>query len=276
MIRVIAIFFCLLFMNITLAAEYATVTADRAIVYADIQMSAPIGYLVRGKRIRIGDVTRNKGALYPFVLNNKIVYIEKKNIATSQDIQLINTATERIKEQSRLKEDTVVGLGPVMRLQRLSLDNRYGDMKSDVLLLAGISLSGELNHYKTRESRILTFDYVTGTKGEQSFREASLSFGFGYQVLSFNYFILRPKASLVLIPYAQYQLGDLFQKNGYGGGAALDLDMEIKFGHKLGMIIGAGYHFSQYFGFDLPAPYPEEFNPTLSGYEIAARFQYHF
>lgn len=272
----IAIFFCLLFACELYAAQYATISVDRAIVYADIEMTAPIGYLVRGKRIRIGDNARNKDRVYPFILNNKVVYIEKKNISTTDDLSLISSTTQRIKEQEVKREETVIGFGPVLRLQRFSFDSGYGDMQSEVLLLTGVTLSGELNHLGTRESRILSLDFVKGNKGNQSFSEATFHFQFGYQLLQSRYLVIRPRIGLSVTPYAQYEIKNQFQKNGQGLGGNLGFDFDIRLTESWGFTLGASYNYSKYFGFELPNPYPSEFKPSLSGYEVNARVKYRF
>src|SRR5690606_6511381 len=134
----------------------------------------------------------------------------------------------------------------------------------------------ELTPYRARASPILRLNDFSGTKGEQTISETALTFEFGYQLASYSHFVFRRKLGLVLIPYAQYQLGDLFQKNGYGVGASVAIDTEIKFTQKWGFLLGVGYNYSQYFGFELPAPYPDDFKPILAGYEANLKVQYHF
>ena len=95
--------FCCLFLSSAFAAQVAIVISDRAIIYADRQMSAPIGYLKKGKKLKVGEVKRNKGRVLPVVVNGRIAYIKVADIQTSKDIKLLEKASERIIKQSKKK-----------------------------------------------------------------------------------------------------------------------------------------------------------------------------
>jgi len=58
------------------AAQAAIVKSRKAIVYADMDMKVPLGYVRQGKKIKVGNVTREHDTLLPIVISGKIGYIK--------------------------------------------------------------------------------------------------------------------------------------------------------------------------------------------------------
>ena len=52
---IIGLFWSLLLSN-AYAARWASVTADKAEIYSDIEMTSVIGYIRKGKKVRVGEV----------------------------------------------------------------------------------------------------------------------------------------------------------------------------------------------------------------------------
>ncbi|RLA65868.1 MAG: hypothetical protein DRQ88_04205 [Epsilonproteobacteria bacterium] len=72
----------LLFVStLTYAAQTAYVKTARAVVYADEELSSPLGYVRRGKKLRVGEVKRKQGAVLPVIISGRVAYIEVKNLA---------------------------------------------------------------------------------------------------------------------------------------------------------------------------------------------------
>ncbi len=67
------------------AAQEAIVIADRAVIYADKTMSSPVGYILRGKKVTIGEIPRNKARLYPIVVSGRVAYIRVTDVSTEID-----------------------------------------------------------------------------------------------------------------------------------------------------------------------------------------------
>jgi hypothetical protein len=71
------VFFSLLTSSSDLyAAQAAIVKARKAIVYADTDMKIPLGYVRQGKKIKVGNVSREHDTLLPIVISGKIGYIK--------------------------------------------------------------------------------------------------------------------------------------------------------------------------------------------------------
>lgn len=77
--KIIAIFF--ITMGLTHAAYNAIISSPRAIIYSDDKLSSPLGFVRKGKRVLVGEVTRKRGRVFTTVLSGKIVYIKSKDIS---------------------------------------------------------------------------------------------------------------------------------------------------------------------------------------------------
>lgn len=68
------------------AAKEAIVIAKQAVVYADIKLTSPIGFLRQGKKIAVGEVKRNRGEVVPIVVNRRIAYVKVSDLAIEGDV----------------------------------------------------------------------------------------------------------------------------------------------------------------------------------------------
>ncbi len=120
------------------AARWATVIKSYAIVYADYQLTGPIGKLPRGQRIRVGEVKRKHRTILPMALNGQLAWIK---IA---DIQLEGTSTRPEIESQKIVErnvDEIVGTSDQKQIDVLTENNfllfRYGTLAS--IRLGGVN-----------------------------------------------------------------------------------------------------------------------------------------
>jgi hypothetical protein len=79
-------------------SQIALIASDKAIIYADITMQSPIGFVKRGKRIRVGSVKRSQGELLPVVINGRIAYIKVS------DLDLTDFEGRKLEESSKLSQ----------------------------------------------------------------------------------------------------------------------------------------------------------------------------
>jgi len=63
------------------AAQTAYVKSTRAVIYADEDLSSPLGYVRRGRKLRVGDIKRKNDTVLPVIVSGRIAYIEVKNLA---------------------------------------------------------------------------------------------------------------------------------------------------------------------------------------------------
>lgn len=63
-----------------LGSQKAVVSAPSAVIFADMELSAPIGTLKQGKEIRVGSVARKNGTVLPVIVMGKVTYIQVKDV----------------------------------------------------------------------------------------------------------------------------------------------------------------------------------------------------
>ena len=66
--------------SLVFAYQIAYVNKSRALIYADEELKIPVGYLSKGKKIKVGDIKRNKGTALPVVLSERVFYIKVEDL----------------------------------------------------------------------------------------------------------------------------------------------------------------------------------------------------
>lgn len=67
------------------ALKKAIIKSERAVIYADTEMTAPIGYVKRGKEITVSLNTDRSGKLYRLIVNQRIAYIRQIDLYLLDD-----------------------------------------------------------------------------------------------------------------------------------------------------------------------------------------------
>ena len=78
--RISSLFFLLFFALSAQAAQIAMVKSEIAVVYADPDLTTPLGKLSKGKRLYVGEVPKKKGTLLPLVYRGKVAWIQIKDL----------------------------------------------------------------------------------------------------------------------------------------------------------------------------------------------------
>ena len=256
-----------LYCHNSLASREAIVTTDKAIIYSGVDMKAPIGFVSRGKKIKVGENLKGKAGLYPVVVSNRIAYIRAKDIDFNiEETQAIAT---RFYELTKEKLPKRVSLG--FTNYSTSVESEGESSQFDWL---GYQLKGEVFNDNNWGLQILTGG-LWATKGEEQFRMIELGIGGSYTLLQLGPFRTNLFAQLIGIPFANYALGSKFRINGggfgFGGGLAASLDIAQRWG-----IEGAlGIYRTRLMGFDAPEGY-EAPDPTFSGSRLTLSAYYRF
>lgn len=270
--------------NLAHGAQWAIVKAQKAIVYADAQMSAPIGYLRKGKKIRVGEVEKNKGRVLPTVYLGKLVYLRRADLETAQDLALIESATERVAELDKKgKRESRVGVA----LSGFSASSdsfnsvKGSDDDSNSLFITGAGLYGFTKEGAEKRALKLKLEYFSASREEVGLSYALISTGAAYELIGSEYFSLFAQGAIALSPYAQYEVDSLFKVNGYGAGFDGGLEAIFRFGGPLALHLEAKYQYLKFFGFNLPDSTSEyaieqEFSPALTGPSLSASLSYAF
>lgn len=72
------------------ASQLTVVTSSKAIIYADRQLSTPIGYLPSGKNVRVGEGLQRGGKILPILITGKIAYIKVEDLDLREKYQGIS------------------------------------------------------------------------------------------------------------------------------------------------------------------------------------------
>lgn len=286
-LKLSALVFCLL-TGATYAAQWARVIAPKAVVYADSAMSSPIGFFSKDQKIRIGDKPKNKGQVVGTLYQGKVVYIKLADLATSKDIELIRSASERLKEREKKEasNETRFGggasffLATATNFRAVTPDQNFensgvGLFMGGFNLVSMRRLGGQDNAIKVR------VDYLYDSV-KDSTALSLLTFTGEY----LKDFYVRDQhrfswiGGLSFSPWAYYEVGTLFKVNGFGAGFGGGVEWEYKIDRRMSIHVDGQYKYFKLFGFDLPESdtrdVKDEFSPSLFGPAFGASVTYRY
>lgn len=96
---IIAITLALLCLE-TLAAKVATVTTAKAVVFADKELTSPLGYVRFGKKVRVSDNPIGIGDIYAVIVSGRVAYIQAKDLSVSNEIVSETSGHQKINEHN--------------------------------------------------------------------------------------------------------------------------------------------------------------------------------
>lgn len=76
------------------AIQTAIVGVDKAIVYADVEMTSPIGYVRGGRQLKVGSQARRGGAILPIVVAGRIAYIRTQDVSVSNNPSALGSSPQ--------------------------------------------------------------------------------------------------------------------------------------------------------------------------------------
>jgi len=259
------------------AAKWATIVSDRAIVYSDLQMSSEIGFIAKGKKVRIGEVLRNKGRLVPVIVNGKVAYIKVADIQSNANLVALQTATERIKSKmdEKVDEKRIAILGQSL-ISNIDFGKDFGSIRSENYTFYGGGVRGYYKNIQTGVGYRSTINYFTTSKDDLTYTYL------GFEVdglFSFNknkYFDLSFFSGLILVPYSQIKYSSYFTINGYGLGGQVGADMRISIGSKLSLHLDSSYQMIKLFGYSLPEnpDFPDDVSPLMNAVKFGLALSY--
>jgi hypothetical protein len=163
------------------AGQWAQVTATQATVYADKQLTSPIGVIKQGKKIKVGNVVRRYGTILPTVVASKVVYIQVK------DIQLEADFLKQQEEDEDREKDKGKDIGGFEHKVMNDVTNKLHDNLSEnnhLSLIAGQgSSSGDMETFSKNlgQSHPNTTFVKLAFEHRPQFYRTSWSVGLGYE-----------------------------------------------------------------------------------------------
>jgi hypothetical protein len=259
------------------AAQRAKVIADKAFIYADLQMSSPIGFVTKGKLLTVGEVPRNKSQVYPIVVSGKVAFIRVVDVTTEEE-ELGGTEqlTRRFQQRTRTKvPESRVAASYFAYASSVNLGDRNAELEDgDGLTWRGLNLRAEVL-MKNRVDIFILGNVMETSYEEEIFRVFELGAGVGYRLLDLGRLRLRADAQLLAIPFSTYSLGDEFRVRSYGYSAGSNLHLAFRFGAHWGVEAYSGVFYTGLAGFNSPDPY-QDVAPSFYGARLGGGLNYTF
>lgn len=257
------------------AADWAVVQSAKALVFADPEMSSPVGYFKKGQKLRVGEVARNEGRVLPTVFKKRIVYVRVADLETSEDLSLVRSATQRIFEkkekpgrQTRLGVFYGVSAASASGLQTVEGEQNFND-SSESFGMSSVGFFGQTRENQQDEQWLrFKVEYASGSKRGTSLSSLLLSGGLSKELASAGSFVFSLYGDASLIPWSQYEVGTLFKINGYGAGAGAGGQVSWQAESSWFLQFEGGYQFVKLAGFNPPQAegVDTELAPLLSGF----------
>jgi hypothetical protein len=265
----VAHFFCF-FPNLAQAAQWATVMSDKAVIYADQSQNSAIGYIKKGKKVRIGEVARNGGRVYPIVVNGRIAWIAEDDIQTSQRLADLESTSSRIKRTRNKSLDNFAVVTLVNTVTNTYVSSNALTLSDRQRNLFGINF--KKNFYKNMDDRFFVranFEYLTSTEEFSGVQESLDIISFQFEgvlkifkaaKMSWNMYL-----SANVIPLATYELQEFFVTRGFGGGLGAGSDFSFYLKDNLAITAEIAANYDYIVGMTVPEPFNEDFNLTVFG-----------
>jgi hypothetical protein len=261
------------------AARNAVVVSEKAVIWADISRTTPLGYAARGKVLRVGEIQRDKNQVLPVLISGKIAYISVEDITFSSDERkrAIESAQEsrfvkNIDAKSQVSKRFSIGATQAFTTNKDSYlfdsDERFKDF-------TGLQFRGDL---ADRDARI-RFGFVSEFRQSSTSTGSlrSMSFGLGVSWVYINTAKLKTRLETFVwaIPYANLKEGRLFSLNGFGGGALAQAGLDLIISREWGVEVNAGVEAQKFVGFKIPEPF-KSFSPNFIGTRVGLSLVRHF
>lgn len=268
------VFFLILWSLASLAARNATVVSEKAVIWADVARTTPLGYASRGKVLRVGEIQRDKNQVLPVIVSGKLAYISVEDISFAEEdrkravesVQASRFEKNIGKKQSEVSKRVSVGFSQSFSNNEDSYYFGGGEALNDFVGLQMRSDFGK-NHESLHVGFMAEGRQSTGTTA--SLRYLSLGVGASWHLIKTQKLKMRLESFLLGIPYAQLQESNLFRINGYGVSALAQASLDLIITREWGIEFNAGLEATKLFGFRVPAPF-RSFSPTFLGTRVGA------
>jgi len=89
----LVILLCFFYSSLIEAAQDAIVKVDKAVIYSDTTLKSPIGFVRKGKKVRVGERLVRKGILLPIIISGKLAYIKISDLTFNSHLE--NTGSSK-------------------------------------------------------------------------------------------------------------------------------------------------------------------------------------
>lgn len=252
------------------------VIVDQAVIYSDQDMSSTVGFIRKGKIIKVGEVARNKSQVFPIVISGKVAYIRVEDVSTEyEDPDSQVKELERFRQQTLKEYKTKYSLSFISYLTKVTMSgkgNRNGIQDKDSFNFIGVGGKGEAYLKYNLDVQFLV-NFLAGTGDRETFRYVEGGLGAGFRIINFSRFKVSVEGQILGIPYASYSYQDKFRVNGFGFTAGGGGTAAFRLGESFGLEGSAGVYYTKLGGFKTPKQF-ESIVPGFIGTRIYAGVNY--
>ena len=271
-----ALIFSSIFCQDLWAIQDALVISDQAVIYADEQMSAPVGFVRKGKKIKVGDIPRNRAQVYPIIVSGKVAYIRVIDVNTQKEsVDSTKLVAERFQRGTIQEYKSNYSLAFFNYSTQINLAEQNDQLKDkDPVTWYGAGIRGGVQ-FSPRWDLDIMLNYLNGKAERETFRMVEFGVGGAARIVDQNRFQLRLLLQGLLVPFASYAVGDVFRVNGFGFTAGAGLSATYRIGKYWGLEAFGGVYYTKLSGFSPPDPY-KEIDPSFVGNRLGLALNYQF
>lgn len=239
-----------------MAAQDALVIANRAVIYSDVEMTSPVGYVAKGKKIRVGEVPRNMAQVYPIIVSGKVAYIRLKDISTHRrEVDSNKLVAQRFTTEGKPSLEKKFSLSYFSFASVINSSAENAIIKNgDLVLWNGVSLKGEVLAVKGLDIQLIA-NYLNTRKTDETYNVFEMGPGVALRLINTKRFLTRLEGHLFLIPFSNYSVSNDFRVNSYGYSTGANLNLNYIFNKNTSLEIYGGVFTTKLTGFEVPAPY---------------------
>lgn len=262
--------------SVVWAKQTAIVIAERAVIYADAQMSAPVGFVKKGKSLVVGDIARNQSQVYPIIVSGKIAYVRVIDVSTEKEsVSSEKLVAKRFMRSAENELQSDYTISYMNYSSQISLDQDNGTLQDkDTLNWQGVSLKGGAK-ISPRLNFAILLNYLRGKGDKEVFQVLEFGPGVDLSMIQSSRLEVKLFAQLLAVPFATYAYEEKFRVNGYGLTTGGGLRLVYRFGKNFGLEGFGGFYYTRLSGFSSPKPF-KELEPSFIGSRLGLGLNYQF
>lgn len=274
--RIFAILMVMFHVQDLWAVQDAMVMVDSAVVFADEQMSSPVGYIRKGRKIKVGDVARNRAQVYPIIVSGKVAYIRVLDVTTEKEsVEATNLVAERFQRLTEKKIKSNYTASYFTYSSQVTLQNQNDQLQDkDPVNWQGVSAKGGAEIIVPWDLDIM-LNYLSSEVSNEAFRMVEFGFGVANRILDLKRFHVRVLGQLMAVPFASYEIKEEFRVNSYGYSAGAGMSASYRMGKTWGLEAYGGLYYTRLMTFEVPQPY-NQVAPAFAGTRLGIGLNYQF
>lgn len=187
----------LIFATPLMAIETAMVVVDQAVIYSDIDLTIPIGYAKKGKKIKIGKVARKRGEVLTTVASGRVVYVRSTDVRTLESLADDNgtyiapkvTDHEVLLEKTKFEDDFSENNHLILQTGTMQAGDKWKSLtqSEEDTTINHVGISIEHRPELRNHSWAVGLNYLTAEQDEFTFKTLMLEIRAQYSIVRFDW-----------------------------------------------------------------------------------------